>query len=195
MNAAAPGWYHAEGDPPGTERYWDGSQWTDGPRPIGGDATAADPGPAADSGPASGLPEMDLGGGSPGASMPDVSTPSTPATPASSMPSMPDFSQPGGAAPNPMPAPTGFGTVPTAAFAENSQATTALVVSILGLVCCLPAGGIGAFMANKEKQGIAAGLRDPSKQGTAQAAYIIGLIAVGLFVISLLGILILSATG
>ena len=21
------GWYHAEGDPPGTTRYWDGSQW------------------------------------------------------------------------------------------------------------------------------------------------------------------------
>lgn len=35
-DAATPGWYHAEGDPPGTERYWDGSMWTEGPRPIGG---------------------------------------------------------------------------------------------------------------------------------------------------------------
>lgn len=26
MSTAA-GWYHAEGDPPGTTRYWDGSQW------------------------------------------------------------------------------------------------------------------------------------------------------------------------
>ena len=25
---APPGWYHAETDPPGTERYWDGSQWS-----------------------------------------------------------------------------------------------------------------------------------------------------------------------
>ena len=35
-NSAQPGWYHAQGDPPGTERFWDGSAWTEGPRPIGG---------------------------------------------------------------------------------------------------------------------------------------------------------------
>lgn len=27
-----PGWYYAEGDPPGTKRYWDGSTWTEGPK-------------------------------------------------------------------------------------------------------------------------------------------------------------------
>ena len=27
-----PGWYHAEGDPPGTQRYWDGSAWQGGPQ-------------------------------------------------------------------------------------------------------------------------------------------------------------------
>ncbi len=26
------GWYHAEGDPPGTTRYWDGTQWQGGPQ-------------------------------------------------------------------------------------------------------------------------------------------------------------------
>jgi len=26
------GWYHAQGDPPGTQRYWDGSQWVGGPQ-------------------------------------------------------------------------------------------------------------------------------------------------------------------
>ncbi len=26
------GWYHAEGDPAGTQRYWDGSQWVGGPQ-------------------------------------------------------------------------------------------------------------------------------------------------------------------
>ena len=30
-----PGWYHAEGDPPGTQRYWDGSVWVGGPQPAG----------------------------------------------------------------------------------------------------------------------------------------------------------------
>ena len=29
--AAAPGWYYAQGDPIGTTRYWDGSQWTGEP--------------------------------------------------------------------------------------------------------------------------------------------------------------------
>ncbi len=33
-----PGWYHAQGDPPGTTRFWDGSQWQGGPQ------TAASPG-------------------------------------------------------------------------------------------------------------------------------------------------------
>ncbi len=27
------GWYHAEGDPPGTTRYWDGTQWVGEPQP------------------------------------------------------------------------------------------------------------------------------------------------------------------
>jgi uncharacterized RDD family membrane protein YckC len=26
------GWYHAEGDPPGTTRYWDGTAWQGGPQ-------------------------------------------------------------------------------------------------------------------------------------------------------------------
>ncbi len=34
----APGWYYAQGDPPGTQRYWDGAQWQGGPQvvPAGG---------------------------------------------------------------------------------------------------------------------------------------------------------------
>ncbi len=31
-----PGWYHAEGDPVGTQRYWDGVQWQGGPQPTMG---------------------------------------------------------------------------------------------------------------------------------------------------------------
>ncbi len=30
-----PGWYYAEGDPPGTQRFWDGSQWVGGPQAGG----------------------------------------------------------------------------------------------------------------------------------------------------------------
>ncbi len=41
-----PGWYYAQGDPPGTQRYWDGSQWQGGPQPVPG-AAGAMPGAAA----------------------------------------------------------------------------------------------------------------------------------------------------
>lgn len=30
---AAPGWYHAEGDPPGTIRFWNGVEWIGEPKP------------------------------------------------------------------------------------------------------------------------------------------------------------------
>ncbi len=39
------GWYHAQGDPPGTNRFWDGYQWQGGPQAAG--ATAAPGNPAA----------------------------------------------------------------------------------------------------------------------------------------------------
>jgi len=37
-NERPAGWYHAEGDPPGTQRYWDGAAWQGGPQaaPDGG---------------------------------------------------------------------------------------------------------------------------------------------------------------
>lgn len=28
------GWYYAQGDPPGTQRYWDGSSWQGDPQPV-----------------------------------------------------------------------------------------------------------------------------------------------------------------
>ncbi len=40
-----PGWYHAQGDPVGTQRYWDGTQWQGGPQPVAG-AGGATPGGA-----------------------------------------------------------------------------------------------------------------------------------------------------
>ena len=30
------GWYYAQGDPPGTQRYWDGTQWVGGPQAAQG---------------------------------------------------------------------------------------------------------------------------------------------------------------
>ena len=39
----APGYYYAEGDPPGTVRYWDGTQWTGSPMPSPPGASPAAP--------------------------------------------------------------------------------------------------------------------------------------------------------
>jgi uncharacterized RDD family membrane protein YckC len=36
MNGSAvPGWYHADGDPPGTIRYWNGTEWVGPPQQAG----------------------------------------------------------------------------------------------------------------------------------------------------------------
>ena len=121
-----PGWYHAQGDPPGTTRFWDGSQWQGGPQ------TAATPG--------YGAPQ-------------------------------PGYSQGYGG--------PGFGG---AAFAEGSQATTALVVGILSFVCCGVLGPVAWYVGQQELNGIDAGRRDPTNRSTANAGRIIGIIATVLLV-------------
>ena len=69
--SATPGWYHAQGDPPGTERYWDGSAWTEGPRPVGGVPGTPPSPPAA---PSSQPMGSSIGGASSGA-VPPTDTP------------------------------------------------------------------------------------------------------------------------
>ena len=36
-----PGWYHAHGDPPGTQRFWDGTGWVGAPQPGSGSSDEA----------------------------------------------------------------------------------------------------------------------------------------------------------
>ncbi len=38
-----PGWYYAQGDPPGTHRYWDGVQWQGSPQAVSATAAAMSP--------------------------------------------------------------------------------------------------------------------------------------------------------
>jgi hypothetical protein len=59
---------------------------------------------------------------------------------------------------------------------KSSQATTSLVLSIVGLLCCGPVSVIGAVMGRSELNSIDRGEMDPRHRGTAQAAFIIGLI-------------------
>lgn len=72
---------------------------------------------------------------------------------------------------------------PRPQYAEGSQATTALVLSILGLVLCWVLPPVAWVVANNELKGIAAGRRDPSGQGMANAAKIMGIIGTVLLIL------------
>ena len=54
-------------------------------------------------------------------------------------------------------------------YPESSQASTALVISIVGLVCCQVLGIVAWVMAHNELEAIKAGRRNPVNEGTATA--------------------------
>lgn len=132
--APGPGWHYAEGDPPGTQRYWDGTQWQGGPQPV-------------------------------------APTPGFSAAPA---------------APGYMSAP-GMGVYP-----ESSQATTSLVLAILGLLCCGPLAAGGWYLGAQEVTAIDAGKRDPMNRGTANAGKIVGIIGTLIWGLFILGYILLA---
>lgn len=176
--SATPGWYHAQGDPPGTERFWDGSAWTEGPRPVGGVPSAPPAAPAAppESQPMDSAPTF--GGPASGGLAPSDNI----ASPGSPPPQAPGF-------PGAPPTGAAYAGIPGAVFAEESKATLALVLSILGLFCFITAP-FGIFIAYKEKVAIDEGRRDPSNRGQAIAAIVIGAVIVvfGLFVFGLFAV-------
>lgn len=73
------------------------------------------------------------------------------------------------------------------AYPEASQATSALIWSIVGLVCCGPAAIVGYIQARSEIEAITAGTRDPTNEGTANAARIIAIIVGVLYAVGILG--------
>jgi uncharacterized membrane protein YjgN (DUF898 family) len=73
-------------------------------------------------------------------------------------------------------------------YPEASQATTILVLGILGIVVCGILGPFAWSMGNKELAAIDAGRRPPENRGTANAGRILGIIGT---VLLGLGILIL----
>lgn len=72
------------------------------------------------------------------------------------------------------------------AYPEASQATTVLVLGIIGIVLCQLLGPVAWVMGNNELQAIDAGRRAPENRGTANAGRILGIISTVLLAIGLL---------
>lgn len=225
-DSAEPGWYHAEGDPPGTERYWDGFAWTEGPRPIA-ETPAPEP-PPTDTSPTEGLPpelppiedipaaesssfdgaptNMPVMGSSGGLddgfpSMDDTALPGSYAAGESSLPgeaptgfnqqpppaALPPYDAPKQPAPFGQPVSGGFPAAPAAGFGarptytEQSQATSGLVLSIVGFFCCGVPALFGFFIGYNEKKGIDEGRRDPSNRSVAISTIVISSIALAIW--------------
>ena len=80
-------------------------------------------------------------------------------------------------------------------YPEASQATTILVLGILGIVVCGVLGPFAWSMGNKELAAIDAGRRPPENRGTANAGRILGIIGtvlLGLGILILIGVFVLA---
>ena len=78
-----------------------------------------------------------------------------------------------------------------APYPEQSQATTALVLGILGLVICQVLGPFAWSIGNKELQAIDAGRRPPENRGTANAGKILGIVSTVLLAVGIVFIILL----
>lgn len=72
------------------------------------------------------------------------------------------------------------------AYPESSQATTILVLGIIGIVLCQILGPIAWVMGNNELAAIDAGRRAPENRGTANAGRILGIIGTVLLALGII---------
>ena len=78
-------------------------------------------------------------------------------------------------------------------YPEQSQATTILVLGILGLILCQVLGPIAWVMGNKELAAIDSGLRSPENRSTAKAGRILGIIGAVLLGLAVIAVIFLSS--
>jgi uncharacterized membrane protein YjgN (DUF898 family) len=76
----------------------------------------------------------------------------------------------------------------TQQYPESSQATTALVLGILGIVVCGILAPFAWSIGNTEIRAIDAGRRDPANRGTASAGRILGIIGTVLLILGVLAL-------
>lgn len=60
--------------------------------------------------------------------------------------------------------------------ANNSRATTALVLGIVGIVCCQLCGPFAWWMDKQELDAVKAGTSAPANEGMAKAGMILGIV-------------------
>lgn len=72
------------------------------------------------------------------------------------------------------------------AYPESSQATTVLVLGIIGIVACQLLGPVAWVMGNNEIEAIDAGRRAPENRGTANAGRILGIVSTVLLAIGII---------
>ena len=77
------------------------------------------------------------------------------------------------------------------AYPEASQATTILVIGIIGIVLCQFLGPVAWIMGNNELAAIDAGRRAPENRGTANAGRILGIISTVLLALGILALIFL----
>lgn len=79
------------------------------------------------------------------------------------------------------------------AYPESSQATTVLVLGILGVVVCGILAPIAWSMGTKELEAIDGGRRPPENRGTANAGRILGIIGTVLLAIGIIFLILFIA--
>lgn len=77
---------------------------------------------------------------------------------------------------------------PPAPQANSSRATTALVLGILGFVCCQLCAPFAWYIGNQELKAIRAGASSMAGEGSAKAGMILGIIGSALLVFGLIWI-------
>lgn len=73
-------------------------------------------------------------------------------------------------------------------YPEQSQATLALVLGIIGLVACQILGPVAWIIGNNELKAIDEGRRPPENRGNANAGKILGIISTVLLALGLLAL-------
>jgi hypothetical protein len=94
-------------------------------------------------------------------------------------------------APGPYAPPGPYGYTPVPPPRTNNNALVALIVGVVSLAICQPVGLVAFFVGRNARKEIAASNGQEGGDGLAVAGQIVGMVAFGLFVLSMLFVLVI----